>query len=87
MPIYEYECPKCKITTEHLHGYNAQPDLKCETCGTSLVRQFSLTSSIIIKPSFRAISNPKWLDKKIEKIRANPDLDPYQKHRDKDTPL
>jgi len=87
MPLYEYDCPKCKTRTEHLHGYNKKPKLKCPACSTLLVKRFSLTSSIIIKQSFKAVSNPRWLDKKIEKIRANPDLDPYSKHRDKDTPL
>jgi putative FmdB family regulatory protein len=83
MPLYEYQCPKCKTVTEHLHGYDIKPELECETCKVPLIKKFSLTSSIIIKPPFKAVSNPKWVDKQIEQIHENPELDPYRKHRDK----
>lgn len=29
MPLYEYQCPKCKSKNEQLHGMNESPTIKC----------------------------------------------------------
>ena len=83
MALYDYKCPNCKRVTEHLHGMNETPEYICEKCGTRLIKKFTPTTSIIIGDNFKAVSNPKWVDEKIEKIHGNPDADPYAKHRDK----
>lgn len=50
MPLYVYECPKCKSKQEQLHGMNETPQVKChlgckDVYSTKLVigpRQFNL---------------------------------------------
>jgi len=44
MPLYQYECAKCKKNTELMHGMNDTSDKKCETCGTKLERVMGSTS-------------------------------------------
>jgi putative FmdB family regulatory protein len=38
MPIYEYECRKCKAHSEVLQKLNAKPPVKCSKCGGRLER-------------------------------------------------
>jgi putative FmdB family regulatory protein len=41
MPIYEYECQKCKAHTEVFQKINAKGPTKCGKCGGRLERKIS----------------------------------------------
>lgn len=43
MPIYEYECRKCKAHTEVLQKMTDKPLSKCRKCGGRLEKQWSAT--------------------------------------------
>ncbi len=44
MPIYEYQCKKCKGVFEILQNFNDKPASKCERCGGKLKRLISLSA-------------------------------------------
>lgn len=44
MPIYEYQCPKCKAAKELQHGMAESPKVKCPTCRVSMQRVISVNS-------------------------------------------
>jgi putative FmdB family regulatory protein len=44
MPIYEYECRKCKAHVEILQKITDKPLTKCRKCGGKLEKQWSATS-------------------------------------------
>jgi putative FmdB family regulatory protein len=44
MPIYEYECRKCKAHVEILQKIADKPLTKCRKCGGRLEKQWSATS-------------------------------------------
>jgi putative FmdB family regulatory protein len=44
MPIYEYECKKCKAHTEVFQKMTDKPPTKCRKCGGRLEKQWSPTS-------------------------------------------
>ncbi|MGA9997503.1 MAG: FmdB family zinc ribbon protein [Pyrinomonadaceae bacterium] len=44
MPIYEYECRKCKAHTEVMQKITDKPLTKCRKCGGRLEKQWSSTS-------------------------------------------
>ena len=41
MPIYEYECKKCKAHIEVFQKINDKPPTKCRNCGGKLERKLS----------------------------------------------
>ena len=41
MPIYEYECKKCKAHVEAFQKVNDKPLTRCRKCGGKLERQIS----------------------------------------------
>jgi len=43
MPIYEYECQKCKAHIEVMQKMTDKPLSKCRTCGGRLEKQWSAT--------------------------------------------
>jgi putative FmdB family regulatory protein len=43
MPIYEYECKKCKAHLEVLQKMSDKPLTKCRRCGGRLEKQWSAT--------------------------------------------
>lgn len=43
MPIYEYECRKCKAHTEVFQKITDKPLTKCRACGGRLEKQWSQT--------------------------------------------
>jgi putative FmdB family regulatory protein len=43
MPIYEYQCQKCKAHTEVLQKITDKPLAKCRKCGGRLEKQWSQT--------------------------------------------
>jgi putative FmdB family regulatory protein len=44
MPLYEYECRKCKAHTEVMQKVTDKPLTKCRNCGGRLEKQWSSTS-------------------------------------------
>ncbi len=44
MPIYEYQCPKCKTGKELHHGMNETPKVKCPSCKAVMQRVISSNS-------------------------------------------
>jgi putative FmdB family regulatory protein len=44
MPIYEYECRKCRAHVEVLQKITEKPLTKCSKCGGRLEKQWSSTS-------------------------------------------
>ena len=44
MPIYEYQCQKCKAHTEIIQKMTDKPLTKCRKCGGRLEKQWSSTS-------------------------------------------
>jgi putative FmdB family regulatory protein len=44
MPIYEYECQKCKSHTEVFQKMSDKPPVKCRKCGGRLEKQVSASS-------------------------------------------
>lgn len=50
MPLYEYGCTSCGLVTDIRHGFDEKPEVKCERCGTPLVRRFS-AAPIVFKGS------------------------------------
>ena len=41
MPLYEYQCRKCKAHTEVMQKMSDKPLTKCRKCGGRLEKQFS----------------------------------------------
>lgn len=50
MPIYEYQCRKCRQVTEMLEVAHEGPLKKCPSCGGKVERQMS-TGSFVLKGS------------------------------------
>lgn len=44
MPIYEYECAKCKSRVEVLQKINDKPPTRCKKCGGRLEKQLSASA-------------------------------------------
>lgn len=44
MPIYEYECQKCKSHTEAFQKLSDKPLTKCKKCGGKLEKQISASA-------------------------------------------
>lgn len=41
MPVYEYECPGCKLRLELRRGFNDESPVLCPQCGSNACRIFS----------------------------------------------
>jgi putative FmdB family regulatory protein len=41
VPIYEYQCSKCKEVSERLQGINDPPLRKCPSCGARVQKKMS----------------------------------------------
>ncbi len=44
MPIYEFECQKCKARLEVFQKMNDKPPVKCQKCGGRLEKQVSASA-------------------------------------------
>ncbi len=44
MPIYEFECQKCKAHTEVFQKMSDKPPIKCDKCGGRLEKQVSASA-------------------------------------------
>lgn len=47
MPIYEYQCTKCKKTFEYMQSFSDAPKKKCEKCGGKLEKLISASGFIL----------------------------------------
>ncbi|MBV8245444.1 MAG: hypothetical protein JOZ38_05955 [Candidatus Eremiobacteraeota bacterium] len=50
MPLYDYQCTKCRKITEVRHGFDEKHDAPCPACGGSLTRLFN-PAGIVFKGS------------------------------------
>lgn len=41
MPVYEYECPRCKLRLELKRGFDEESPVACPQCGSNTRRIFS----------------------------------------------
>lgn len=68
MPIYEYECRKCKAHQEVMQKISDKPLTKCRKCGGQLEKQWSNTS-FQLKGSGWYVTD--YAGKKAEKTSAS----------------
>jgi len=68
MPIYEYECRKCKAHQEVMQKISDKPLTKCLKCGGQLEKQWSNTS-FQLKGSGWYVTD--YAEKKAEKTSAS----------------
>ncbi len=47
MPIYEYQCKKCRKTFDYMQKFSDPPKAKCEACGGKLEKQMSASGFIL----------------------------------------
>jgi putative FmdB family regulatory protein len=67
MPIYEYECQKCKSHIEVFQKINDKPPAKCGKCGGRLEKQIS-APAIQFKGSGWYVTDYASQSKKADKI-------------------
>lgn len=67
MPNYDYKCENCDTITEVFHSITAEPDLKCEKCGSPLKRMISAGAGLIFKGSGYYVTDSKTSCSKSEK--------------------
>ena len=71
MPIYEYECQKCKAHIELFQKMNDKPPVKCRKCGGRLEKLFS-ASAIQFKGSGWYVTDYAGKSRKAaEKLEAD----------------
>ena len=71
MPIYEYECRKCKTRSEVFQKVNDKPPTKCLKCGGRLEKMIS-ASAIQFKGSGWYVTDYAGKAKKGEKAESEP---------------
>ena len=59
MPMHEYECKKCKTTTEVLQSIHDEPLEKCEKCGGEMQKTYSKITFHLNGPGFYATDNKR----------------------------
>jgi putative FmdB family regulatory protein len=47
VPIYEYQCQKCRKTFEYMQSMSDPPKKKCEKCGGKLERLLSVAGFVL----------------------------------------
>jgi putative FmdB family regulatory protein len=47
VPIYEYQCQKCKRLFEYMQSMSEAPKKKCEKCGGKLEKQMSAAGFVL----------------------------------------
>ena len=70
MPLYEYGCPTCGQVADVRHGFDEKPELKCERCGTALVRRFS-AAPIVFKGSGFYVNDSRASASKSDKSESS----------------
>lgn len=57
MPLYVYECPKCKKTQEEFHGMEEKPEFICPECKLKMKRKLGSIAGLHFKaPGFTKYS-------------------------------
>lgn len=59
MPIYEYECEKCKEVVEILQKADEEPQSKCEQCGGKLNKVITNSTFHLYGPGFYTTDNKR----------------------------
>ena len=59
MPIYEYQCEKCKDIVEVLQKVSDDPVEACEKCGGKLSKQFNSMNFHLYGPGFYSTDNKR----------------------------
>ncbi|MBT4129081.1 MAG: zinc ribbon domain-containing protein [Nitrospina sp.] len=59
MPVYEYQCEKCKDIVEVLLKVSDDPLEVCEKCGGKLSKQFNQMNFHLYGPGFYSTDNKR----------------------------
>jgi putative FmdB family regulatory protein len=59
MPVYEYQCEKCKDIVEALQKVSDDPLETCEKCGGKLSKQFNQMNFHLYGPGFYSTDNKR----------------------------
>jgi len=59
MPIYEYECEKCKEHSEALQKFSDPPLETCEKCGGKLMKCVTNSTFHLYGPGFHSTDNKR----------------------------
>ncbi len=59
MPVYEYQCQKCKKIFEYLQSVDEEPKNECEECGGSLEKSFNRMTFHLYGSGFYTTDNKK----------------------------
>jgi putative FmdB family regulatory protein len=59
MPVYEYQCEKCKELVEVLQKVSDDPLEKCEKCGGKLSKQFNQMNFHLYGSGFYSTDNKR----------------------------
>ncbi|MFQ5445090.1 MAG: FmdB family zinc ribbon protein [Nitrospinales bacterium] len=59
MPIYEYECKKCKEVVEILQKADDEPQTQCEKCGGKLNKMVTNSTFHLYGPGFYTTDNKR----------------------------
>ena len=52
MPTYVYKCRECSNETEVTHGFNDEPELSCDQCGSSMRKAISAATVLFVGNGF-----------------------------------
>ncbi|PIQ98744.1 MAG: FmdB family transcriptional regulator [Nitrospinae bacterium CG11_big_fil_rev_8_21_14_0_20_45_15] len=59
MPVYEYQCEKCKETFEYLQKVSDPALETCEKCGGKISKAFTSMNFHLYGPGFYSTDNKK----------------------------
>jgi putative FmdB family regulatory protein len=59
MPVYEYQCQKCKKVFEFLQKISDEPLTQCEECEGKLVKSFNSMNFHLYGPGFHITDNKR----------------------------
>ena len=59
MPVYEYQCQKCKKVFEFLQKISDEPLTQCEECEGKLEKSFNSMSFHLYGPGFHVTDNKR----------------------------
>ena len=65
MPLYDYQCSKCKEITEVRHGFDDTHTDTCPKCGSPMIRLFN-PAGIVFKGSGFYITDSRKAESKTE---------------------
>ena len=59
MPVYEYQCEKCKEVVEVLQKVSDDPLTECEKCGGKIEKHFNQMNFHLYGPGFYSTDNKR----------------------------